>query len=57
MMEDLFKERKEKLNLFKALLPKTKEALKPAQNNVPEGLYTPKMSGLSAGYAQSTDEG
>ena len=40
MMEDLFKERKEKLNLFKALLPKTKEAPKPAQNNVPEGLYT-----------------
>ena len=25
MMEDLFKERKEKLNLFKALLPKQKK--------------------------------
>ncbi len=39
-MEDLFKERKEKLNLFKALFPKGKEPQKPAPNNVPEGLYT-----------------
>ncbi len=38
-MEDLFKERKEKLNVLKSLLPK-KEPAKPPQANVPEGLYT-----------------
>ena len=37
-MEDLFRERKEKLSLFKALLPKAKETVK--INLIPEGLYT-----------------
>ena len=41
-MEELFKERKEKLNIIKNLLHKPKEAKKATSNtsNIPEGLYT-----------------
>lgn len=38
MMEELFNERKQKLGLFKSLLPKENKTQKPLQ--VPEGLYT-----------------
>ena len=41
-MEELFKERKEKLNIIKNLLRKPKEEKKATNNtsNIPEGLYT-----------------